>query len=271
MSENQTGPGATIARSLADLAAMVRFYSRLSPPPLSRLDDPSAPPPFATALRMLPIAAVAIAAPGAIALAALSLTQLSSPAVAALALIVTTLVTGAFHEDGLADIADGFGGGATVERRLEIMKDSRVGAFGAVALAAQFVLRVILVGDLLERLDGWAAAALLLGVAGLARVAPLALMALMPPARADGLGRSAGRPASAALAIAFGLAGALYIVAAVPLCGPTAALAGLAACGAALFGLARLATTKIGGFTGDVLGAGTILAEITLLAGLAAT
>jgi adenosylcobinamide-GDP ribazoletransferase len=268
--QRHLGPGTTPAHLLAEIGAMVRFYSRLSPPPLSRLDDPAVPPPFAIALRMLPLAGVVIAAPGALVLGLLAMTQLSSLAVAIAALTVTTIVTGAFHEDGIADIADGFGGGATPERRLEIMKDSRIGAFGGVALVAQFALRAALLGDLLEGFDGPSAAVLVLGIAAVARVAPLALMALLPPARADGLARAVGQPAPAALATAFGLALALHLVAALPICGPSAALAGLVACSAALFGLGRLTRAKIGGVTGDVVGAGTIVAEIALMLGLAA-
>lgn len=268
--ERHLGPGTTVAHLLAEIGTMVRFYSRLSPPPLSRLDDPAAPAPFAVALRMLPIASVVIAAPGALVLGLLAQTELSSLAVATLAVVVTTIITGAFHEDGIADIADGFGGGATVERRLEIMKDSRIGAFGGVALAAQFGLRVVLLGDLLDRFDGPSTTGLALGIAAVARVAPLALMALMKPARPDGLGRAVGQPEPAALAIAFGLAGALYLVVAMPTCGATATLVGLAGCGLALALLARFAVTKIGGFTGDVIGAGTIVAEIALMVGLAA-
>jgi len=264
------GPGTTPAHLLAEIGAMVRFYSRLTPPPLSRLDDPAAPPPFSVALRMLPIAAVAIAAPGALVLGLLAMTQLSSLAVAVVTVAVTTLVTGAFHEDGFADVADGFGGGASVERRLEIMKDSRIGAFGGAALVAPFALRAALLADLVEGFDGAATAAIVLAVAALSRVAPLALMAMLPPARADGLGRAAGRPDLGALAIAFGLAGAFYLAATVPVCGPTAALAGLVVCALALLALGRLATRAIGGFTGDVVGAATIVAEIALMLGLAA-
>ncbi len=272
MSEETTGkgPGTAMARLAAEFAAMIRFYSRLSPPPLSRLDDPTAPPPFGTAIRMLPFSALVIALPGALVAWLLSMTQLSSPVVAALALVVTTIVTGAFHEDGIADVADGFGGGMIPERRLEIMKDSRIGAFGGVALAAQFALRTALLADLLDGFDGPATALVMLAVASAARVAPLALMALMPPARADGLGRAAGAPQSAALALAFGGAGALFIAVTVPLAGTAATLTALGVAALALWAHGRLAMAKIGGFTGDVVGAGTIVAEIALMVGLTA-
>ena len=73
----------------------------------------------------------------------------SAPTLAITAL--WSIVAGALHEDGLADVADGFGGGATRERKLEIMRDSRIGAFGAAALALSLILRVAALGALLER------------------------------------------------------------------------------------------------------------------------
>lgn len=252
---------------LAEAASQVRFFSRLPLPALGAFDDPANPPPFARALRMLPLAALVIALPGAVALAMLERTELSSLVVAALAVVVVTLVTGAFHEDGLADVADAFAGGATVDRRLEIMKDSRIGAFGGVALAAQFVLRVALLADLVDRFEAHAGL-LVLAVAPLARVAPLALMLLLDPARPDGLARAVGRPEPRALALA-GVAGVAIFLGVVPLVvGAAEALLALGLGLAALAALAGLAKRAIGGFTGDVIGAGALVAEIALLIGL---
>ncbi len=262
--------GGGVAAVFADLAAMVRFYSRLPMPRLGRGDDPAAPPPFGRAIRMLPWASLVVAAPSASTLVLLAPTALPSPVVAALALAVLAVVTGAFHEDGVADVADGFGGGHTVERRLEIMKDSRIGAFGGLALAAQFVLRTGLLAEVLDRFDGLGAALVLLAVAALARVLPLLLMVALPPARTDGLGRAAGRPGPSALAAAF-VGGAVLISGLVlPLAGGLATLAGIAAAGAAVLGLGLAARRAIGGFTGDVVGAGTIFAEIAAMVGLLA-
>lgn len=271
MSEPTTDhrPPLTLGLLLAELAAMIRFWSRLPCPRLGPHDDPAAPPPFGRAIRALPLAGAVIALPAAVVAAVLSFTQLSAPAIAALAVTVATLTTWAFHEDGFADVADGFGGGASRERRLEIMKDSRIGAFGGAALAAQFLLRTVLLADLIDGFDA-SAAWLLLGVAGVARVGAVGLMAALPPARADGLARAAGAPERGALAIALCGAVALFAIAAVPVVGVGSALAGLIAGGVALAGLARAATAKIGGHTGDVVGAGVILTEIAVLTGLAA-
>jgi len=257
------------ARLLAETAAMVRFFSRLPLPSLGSADDLAAPPPFARALRALPIAALVIALPAALLAAALDRTDLSSLVVATLVVIAATLTTGAFHEDGLADVADAFAGGRDKDRRLEIMKDSRIGAFGGVALAAQFVLRAGLIADLLDRHEAHAGL-LLLAVAPLARVAAVVLLVLLPPARADGLARAAGRPETSALAIAAGLALTIFLAIAAAIVAPANVLLALGLALAALAALALLATRAIGGVTGDVVGAGALVAEIALLLGLAA-
>jgi len=260
------GPGAV----LADFAAMVRFYSRLPLPRLGRADDPASPPPFGRAIRLLPWASLLVAAPAALVLVALAPTDLPGLAVAGLALAVFALVTGAFHEDGLADIADGFGGGFTAERRLEIMKDSRIGAFAGVALAAQFVLRASLLAEVLDRLDGPAAALVVLVVAAIARVMPLGLMVALEPARPDGLGRAAGRPQPAALGLAVVGTLAIAIVGLAPTVGAVGLARALGLAAVAVAGLGLIARAKIGGFTGDVVGAATIVAEIAAMAGLLA-
>ncbi len=267
VSEPSTRPVALLAGLLAETAAMVRFWSRLPLPRLGSADDLAAPPPFARALRMLPLAALIVVAPVAMIAALLDHTDLSALVVAAVTVIAATLITGAFHEDGLADVADAFAGGRTAERRLAIMKDSRIGAFGGVALAAQFVLRVALVADLLERFGGWAAL-LLLAVAPLARVAPLALMVLLPPARSDGLAKSVGRPETMALAVAFAVAAMIFLAVVPAVVGPAEALAALGVALGALTALAAQAKRAIGGVTGDVVGAGTLLTETGLLLGL---
>ncbi len=257
------------ARLLAETAAMVRFFSRLPLPSLGPADDLAAPPPFARALRTLPIAALVIALPAAVLTAVLDRSDLSSLVAATLVVIAATLVTGAFHEDGLADVADAFAGGRDKERRLEIMKDSRIGAFGGVALAAQFVLRVALIADLLDRFEAQAGL-LLLAVAPLSRVAAVSLMVLLPPARADGLARAAGRPETSALTVAGVLAGVFFLAFAVPIAEPATVLLALGLALAAVAAVAGLAARAVGGVTGDVVGAGALVAEMALLVGLAA-
>jgi adenosylcobinamide-GDP ribazoletransferase len=264
-----SGPATGLAGLAADFAAMVRFYSRLPLPRLGAADDPAAPPPFGRAIRMLPFAGLAIAAGPAALLAALAPSALPSLAVAALTLATLAYLTGAFHEDGIADVADGFGGGFTAERRLQIMKDSRIGAFAGVALAVQFVLRASLLAEAIDRFDGLGAGLVVLGVAVMARVAPLGLMVALDPARADGLGRAAGRPEPTAFGFAVAGAVAIVVLTMAPIVGASLVPAIVVAV-AAVAGLGLLARVRIGGFTGDVVGAGTIVAEIAAMIGLLA-
>jgi len=110
---------------------------------------------------------------------------------AALAVAVPLVLTGCLHEDGLADTCDGFGGGDTRERKLEIMRDSRVGSYGACALAISLLLRIGALASLAGPAE--AAWALIAAHAGARAVMPLSLR-LVPPARTDGLSADAGRP-----------------------------------------------------------------------------
>ncbi|MGL4812175.1 MAG: adenosylcobinamide-GDP ribazoletransferase, partial [Beijerinckiaceae bacterium] len=135
---------------LTAMAQGVRFYSRLRVPRLPWEADPFAAPDGAMMARTLPFAALIIVAPSAGVLWLAVASGLPTLISATLTIIALTMTTGAFHEDGLADTADGFGGGATRERRLEIMKDSRVGTFGASALALGFILRIGALAHLLD-------------------------------------------------------------------------------------------------------------------------
>jgi adenosylcobinamide-GDP ribazoletransferase len=184
---------------------------------------------------------------------------------AAVAVLAGVLITGAFHEDGLADTADAIAGGWTRERRFEILKDPRHGSYGVAALCGSIVLRVVAVAAL-----GPAAAfAGLVAAHTLGRGAAVATMGVVPVARPDGLGADyarrvgPGRAAAAAL-IALGI-GAL---ATGWWAGP---LAVAAAVGAAA--VAALAWRALGGVTGDVLGAVEQVAEclvLVVVTGLAA-
>lgn len=254
---------------LHDLAACLRFYSRLPLPRFPGEPDPHAVPDFRTIPRMLPLAGLILALPPALVLLAGWWIDLGPFVAATLAVAVAVMLTGALHEDGLADVADGFGGGATPERRLEIMKDSRIGAYGGVALVLALALRIGALATLLDRVDAGAAVALVLAAA-LSRTAALAPMVLLDPARRDGAAAAVGRPGHPALMVAGTLAFALALL---------AALLGLPFGGIVLMlvlsGLGALAVTalarrRIGGQTGDVIGACQQVAEIAALLGLVA-
>jgi adenosylcobinamide-GDP ribazoletransferase len=181
---------------------------------------------------------------------------------AALVLASGAMLTGGLHEDGLSDTADGLYGGWTRERRLEIMKDSRVGSYGVLALVLVTLARWSALTAVLVFGGHWAA---LVATGALSR-APMALvMALLPNARGEGLSHATGQPspatALAALAVAAVLAAALTGWAAVPLIFATLAVSLL---------LALSALRRIGGQTGDILGATQQLAEVACLAVLSA-
>lgn len=181
---------------------------------------------------------------------------------AAVALAVAIALTGALHEDGLADCADGFWGGYDRDMRLEIMRDSRIGTFGVLALVLSVLSRWVLLELALAQGN-------LLGaclVAGVASRAPMAaILRHLPPARTDGLARGTGRPSAPSVLI-----GGAFAAAALATQGPVHALfgAGLAVLAAA--GVAAVARAKLGGQTGDVLGAVQQVAEIAVLAALVA-
>jgi adenosylcobinamide-GDP ribazoletransferase len=185
---------------------------------------------------------------------------------AALALGVMIAATGALHEDGLADTADGLGGGRDRAHALAIMKESGIGAYGATALGLALILRA----GALAALAPAAGLLALVAAAAFARAAATVPMALLAPARADGYGAAAGRaplPAMiAALALALAIAAGAVALGAAPI---LSALIGAALAFVAAGALMALAWRKLGGVTGDVLGAVAVASETAVLAGFA--
>jgi adenosylcobinamide-GDP ribazoletransferase len=177
---------------------------------------------------------------------------------AALSVAATLVVTGALHEDGLADTADGFGGGNTREQKLEIMRDSRTGAYGVCALVLSLSLRI---GALASFVDAYAVVWALIASHCAARAAMVILMWLLPPARGDGLSYEAGSPPGESTAAAATIALVVLLFCLHPLRGVIAALALIAA--VAL--VAWLSARQIDGQTGDVLGATEQVGEIAVL------
>lgn len=224
---------------------------------LTRLPVPAHAPRGAEAAWAWPIVGAVVGGIGALAAGlALALGAGPGPA-AALALIAQALVTGALHEDGLSDSADGLLGGRSREHRLEIMKDSRIGSFGALALVLVTLMRWSALAALCAS-GGFAPA--LIAAGALSRVPMAAIMAALPHARSGGLSRLTGRPSGAVVALGAGLALALALV----LTGWQALPAALVAA-ALCAGLALVARGAIGGQTGDILGASQQIAEATIL------
>jgi adenosylcobinamide-GDP ribazoletransferase len=181
---------------------------------------------------------------------------------AGLAVALQLLLTGAFHEDGLADVADGFGGGRGAERKLAIMRDSRIGTYGVLTLILALLLKIGALASLARpELVLWTLLA-----ANAAARAPLALvMRLLPPARPDGLGAGAGRPPALAAWTALALGVAVLAPALGFALGLGAALWALAILALVTLFWTLLSQRQIGGYTGDVLGALAATAEVTVL------
>jgi len=243
---------------LDDFKTAVSFLTRLPMPH----PEGAMPPNFVRAQRMFPIVGALIGA--AVGLLCLGLRHIGVPdlAAAALALGVGAMLTGALHEDGLADVADGFGGGRDVAAKLEIMRDSRLGTYGALALLVSFATKL---SALAAIPDGYVVQSLIAAHALARGVLPWMAISL-PYARKDGLAANAGRPdaATAAMAAAFAFA-----IAWLSLSFVNALLAAIMAAAGAI-GMAWFARRQIGGQTGDVLGGAEQVAETAILVLLAA-
>jgi adenosylcobinamide-GDP ribazoletransferase len=254
---------------LADFYFCLGFFTRLPVPSAASQSEPYSLANFSRAVRMVPLAGGVVGALAAIAMAAASRFGFPPPIAAPLAICSLVLLGGAMHEDGLADCADSFLGGATREQKLEIMQDSRIGTFGAVALVLSLYLRaasLALIAD--ESLA--LALAVLIGAAALSRTASLMPLALLPPARKNGAGFSTGKPERAALAIAACLAAVFALAPVVAGAHLARSAAGIAAATGAAYSSFLLARKHIGGQTGDVAGAAQQLAEIAYYLALAA-
>lgn len=253
---------------LQDLLVALRFYTRLPLPVLAQESEPHAAPALKRIAYAIPIAGAVIGGLGGLVLALALLLKLPVLPAAALAVTVMVLMTGAFHEDGLADTADGFGGGRDRAHRLDIMRDSRIGTFGGAALILSLILRISAIDALVLAAGPWRAIAILAAAGAASRAAGIALLELLEPARPDGASAAAGRPGPEGLAAATLSAALIVVLLLVPTLGIRAAFVGLIAPACALFALSRLSNAKIGGQTGDVAGATQQVAEIAILLGI---
>ena len=257
--KDRDGRDAWRERLARDLLAMLGFYARIPVRPAAEFR-------FADAAWAAPLAGLVIGAGAALVLVAALALGLPPFVAATLAVAALIASSGGLHEDGLADVADGFGGGRTRERKLAIMRDSRLGTYGALALIVSALLRV---GALAELTGGGppAAGAALVAAAAVSRTASLWPLHSLPPARADGLGFMAGRPAGRAMLAAVLLSVVPALLAAL-FVGLAATCTGLALAALAAAAVTALARRQIGGATGDVAGAAQQAAEIAFLLGL---
>ena len=243
---------------LDDLARAAAFLTRL---PVGRGLPPGGS--LANAMRAFPILGAAIGLLGGAVFGIAHWLLLPPLAGALLALTATILVTGALHEDGLADVADGFGGGTDEARRLEIMRDSRTGAFGVLALILGVGLRA---AALVALAEPWLVLAGLVAAGAVGRAFLAAIPRHLPPARPDGLGAGAGRPTAEVMWTSAGIGAVIALL----VLGIGAGLIATLAAGAAVLGVGHLARRLIGGHTGDVSGAAEQAAEVALLLAAAA-
>jgi adenosylcobinamide-GDP ribazoletransferase len=199
---------------------------------------------------------------------ALPATPLTPLAAAVASTIGTVWLTGAFHEDGLVDLVDGLGGSADRDRALEIMKDSRIGAFGAIALVLSLLLKVTLLA-VLASVSPTAVLAALLAAHVVSRFWPLVLIRTL--AYVGDAAGSKSKPLAERITPAAVWVGAAWCVVPVALAvlaqGPTVVLAGLVGSALAAWWMRRLLTRRLAGFTGDALGATQQLGELAFYLG----
>jgi adenosylcobinamide-GDP ribazoletransferase len=252
-------------RPFAELVHALRFLTRL-PVPFARTIDP---PPLSQSMRMFSLAGALIGVVLAAALIGVRHLQLPPLLSGLLVTAFGMLMTGALHEDGMADVADGFGGGSTPEQRLAIMRDSRIGSYGGLALIFTVLARSSCYGVIMM-MPWLAVVAVLAAVQGFSRAMVVDLMWAERPARSDGLSVMAGRPSSqaAVFAIVVGLCLMGFCTYVMP---PEKIIMALGLGLAATAMVRRLAVKLIGGQTGDVCGAVQITSEIAMLTAFVST
>lgn len=252
-------PGLPARRDLpADLLTGLSFLTRLGGAgPAGQFD-------LAGAAWTFPIIGAVVGLVGGVAVLIAGALDLGPLLTGLFAVLAMVLVTGALHEDGLADSADGIGGGSTVADKLAIMKDSRLGSYGGLALIFSVLIRAAAISGLL--FDGQATTVFVLIAAEAAsRAALVRVWHDLPPARPEGLSASLGQPDERTSVAALAIGGAIAAVLTVPLIGFWAALVALSGALAAALAFAAYARAEIGGQTGDTLGATQQVAAMTYL------
>lgn len=233
--------------------------------PVPSSDAATAPDWLSRCAKYFPAVGIGIGAASAVML--LLAGEIWGPVIAALLAVATSIVvTGALHEDGLADTADGFGGGRSVEKRLAIMKDSRIGAYGTLALAFGVALRV----TALAEMPLWSGAAALIAAHAAARITPAFAMNALPYA-GDTAAMKVSYTDAPVSANDIRLALIVVVCALVPLAfiSILSVTSGLLLGAGLATAIALWARRLIGGYTGDVLGAIEQMFEIGFLLGVA--
>jgi len=255
-----------MAGLIADLRVSAAFLTRV---PAKWLGGEGAGrPDLGEASRVFSLVGAAIGLAGGLILVVAAFLGVPLFIAAALAVATTMLVTGALHEDGLADTFDGFGGGATSERKLEIMRDSRIGTYGTAALIFSILIRT---GTLwsLAIASPWRAGLALIAAEAVSRTGLMRVWHDLPAARPLGLAHDTGPPEAEALLIAQALALVITLVTVWPTAGLAAAIVGILLAAAGTYIFSVVSRTQIGGRTGDTLGACQQIAAVAFLVGVA--
>ena len=254
-----------VEKWLQDLRAALMFLTIL---PVGGEDGTSAPPVSPRFLRAFPLAGAVV---GMLSGAILILSGWAgAPAMIAAALAVAAgiVLTGAMHEDGLSDMADGLGGRSR-ERRLEIMRDPAVGTFGVLALVLAVLLNVLAVAHMAEGAGPIRAVAALIAAHAVSRLAAVRMLHALPPARPDGRGREAGRPDDGLMFRTAAAALAVVAVTGLPAGGVSAVMTALAVAMLAGELVIRRTERLLGGQTGDAAGAVEVVVRTVFLVTIA--
>lgn len=236
---------------IAEFGTALSFLTRL---PVGQGGVPQ-PPTLAEAAWAFPLAGAVVGALSGLALILAYVLGLPPLLAAAVGVLVGVLLTGAMHEDGLADTVDGFGGGSTAAERLEIMRDGRVGPFGAIALIFSLGFRVAALAWAIP-ISRVGTLVLLVVAEATARATMVRVWHDLPPARSDGLSHDAGRPTERLSVLALAIAAVLCAVGIIfPVVTLWTAVAAFAGSLAAALVFAQMCRSAIGGQTGDTLGA----------------
>ncbi|WP_444975662.1 adenosylcobinamide-GDP ribazoletransferase [Xanthobacter sp. TB0136] len=259
------GPDMTLDRIAQDLFSALRFYSRLPTPAPADAAELWAAPDMDRIAYAIPLAGAVMGLLGGAVLVLAAWAGLPEFLCATLAFTILVLASGAMHEDGLADTADGWGGGRDAEHRLMIMRDSRLGTFGVTALILSLLLRIGAVMALMAAFSPIQAAFALVAACAASRATGILMLRALPSARKDGASATFGQPShKAALSCAL-MAAFIAALLLVPLFGLAAAVSGLALCIAVIYMMAGISRRMLGGQTGDVAGATQQISEIAFL------
>ena len=249
-----------------ELIANLRFFTRIPLPKIIPREGEWVTPNFSYPLLNLPIISLTLSIPAILLLLVLTFTELPPLVVATLVIFTICWLTGGLHEDGLADSADGLFGGNSPESRLAIMKDSRIGSYGVMALILSFSLRIYLFSEIIIEFYNFYACYILIGAVTISRTLMLIPWVFLKPAKVNSLSTKFGSPNF--LIFIFILFNSFLLNA--PLMYVFTFSGFMLAFAMSLwisFWVCFIANKRIKGYTGDILGATQQLSEIAFLIG----